>query len=148
MKDITEWMHSEHARLCEEADRLRMIAAAAQSGDRPSWLTRLRDCFDGFAPQLLGHIRIEETNGYLLPVLEVRPATSSHVALIKREHTELAATVQNIRTFLNFLGPDDDEDWRECNRRINELLCLLERHQQQTSELALLASGQDINIGD
>ncbi len=146
--DLTNWMLDEHEKIHELSAELRATVAAPPRGDRATWIARLRDRFDGFAAHVSRHLEMEEQDGYLTQVVELRPTLSEAVELIRHEHEELTEIFRDVQAAVHELAPTDILLLRDCCKRIECLLTWIERHEEHENHLVLYAFTQDIGAQD
>lgn len=139
MQEIVRWLRSEHSDVSEYADRLRERAARPPRGDRRKWITELRERFDAFATRVRDRTAREEAGGYLRPVLDARPSLSAQIAVLKHEHDELGRIIDNVGRAVHRLSPKDNLLVRDCCKRIEDLLCWVERHEEHENHIVLYA---------
>jgi len=139
MEDIVRWLRSEHSDLNKYADRLRESATRPPRGDRQRWIAELKQRFDDFAARLRERTAREEADGYLRPVIEARPSLAAQVALLKREHDELNRIIASVGRAVHALTPGDNLLVRDCCKRIEDLLCWVERHEEHENHMVLYA---------
>lgn len=139
--DIVRWLRGEHDELQDYADRLRERIAKAPPGDRRRWIEDLINRFDGFADYFLQRIAREEDNGYLRPIVDARPSMSEPVTLLRHEHEELRRLIERVRQAVHRLPPDARFLLRDACKRIQDLLCWIDRHEEHENCVVICAIG-------
>ncbi|MGD8450781.1 MAG: hemerythrin domain-containing protein [Phycisphaerae bacterium] len=140
--DIVRWLRDEHNHSQEHADELRGTVAHLPRGDRRTWLSELREQFDGFTACVRQRMSRMEEGGYLQPVLQARPDLAKQVELLTHEHTELVRLIDSIHHAVHQLSPDDNLLLRDCCRRIETLLSWVERHEEHENHIVLYVFNQ------
>jgi len=141
IEEVIRWLRTEHDDLREVADRLRERAAAPPRGGRERWIAELQARFDEFAGRLRRRTAKEEEGGYLKPVLAAQPTLSEAVDVLRHEHRELGCLLDRLEQSVHRLSPRDNFLLRDCCKRIEDLLCWLERHEEHENHLVLYALG-------
>ncbi|MFQ5807849.1 MAG: hypothetical protein ACE5I3_15495 [Phycisphaerae bacterium] len=136
-EDIVRWLRGEHDDMHESADRLRERVVKSPPGDRRRWIEELRTGFDDFADCFRRRIANEEKDGYLKPVVDTRPSLRTSVELLKREHVELTRILDGVQRAVHRLSPKDNLLLRDCRKRIEDLLCWVERHEEHENHMVL-----------
>jgi len=143
-RDFSAWMLDEHAKIHELGDQLRHKVATPPRGDRAAWIADLRRQFDEFVARLERHMAMEEEEGYLSHVTELRPTLSEAVAIIRHEHEELKRVLASVQEAIRELQPEDVLFLRDACRRIEHLLLWIERHEDHENHLVVYAFTQDM----
>ncbi|MBU0640875.1 MAG: hemerythrin domain-containing protein [Planctomycetes bacterium] len=147
-KEVAAWMVAEHEKICTLNDEIRALIARAPRENLGPWIADLRGRFDEFVKRLDQHMTIEEEDGYLAQVRELRPALSEAVDMIKHEHIELLQILHDIQAALHQLAPTDNLLVRDCCRRIEQLLLWIERHEEHENHIVMYTFTQDITAQD
>lgn len=144
-EDIVRWLRHEHDDTRELAGHLRARIASPPRGGKQEWIEELRARFADFATHLRRRITEEERGGYLTPVLQARPALSAAVGVLRHEHDELGRLVERLGRTIGTLRPQHNLLLRDCCKRMEDLLCWVERHEEHENHIVLYAlvdSGQ------
>lgn len=136
-QEMAVWMEEEHSRLHEQIVALRQMVVAMPRGDRSRWFQEVRAEFGGFCESLLEHMRLEEEDGYLKPVLEERPAVAGMVDLIRHEHVQLRVLIEHLESALHAIHVHDNLLVDDACRRIVGLLDSIERHEEHENHLVM-----------
>ena len=94
------------------------------------------------------HMALEERDGYMLPVVEHRPALSREVERLAHEHREFTLIMEIIHRTLSELGPDDQLIIRDCCHRIHDFLLYVEHHKNEENLMVLSVFTDDIGTKD
>ncbi|MFH1746667.1 MAG: hemerythrin domain-containing protein [Planctomycetota bacterium] len=145
---LSEWMQTESGRVRELSANLREHIIAVPSGSREIWLQELVQRFEHFTAHFQRMMIIEEEDGYLLPVIEVRPTLAKQVELLQREHHELRHLTEELQRTVKSLKPDENLLIRDCCTRLQIFLGHVDRHEQHENHIVLYTLSQDIGASD
>lgn len=143
MEDVIRWLRGDQDHLRECGERLRERAAKSPPGAREKWLEELQARFDEFATCVRQRMEREESEGYLKPVLESRPSLAESAEVLRREHGELARIIDGVDRAVRRLAPRDNLLLRDCCKRIEDLLCWVERHEEHENHIVLYAFAEN-----
>jgi len=144
MEDIVRWLRGEHDDIHEFVDRLRERVVKSPPGTRDRWIEELGTRFDDFAARFRQRMAKEEEGGYLKPVLDARPSLSAPVDLLKHEHVELTRIIDSVQGAVHRLSLKDNLLLRDCCKRIEDLLCWVERHEEHENHIVLYVFAEDV----
>jgi hemerythrin-like domain-containing protein len=142
-QDIVRWLRHEHDDAHELASRLRERIASPPRGGKERWIVELRDRFDGYGAQIRQRMAEEEKRGYLTPLLQIRPSLSGAVDVLRHEHDELARLIELVGRSVHQLVPKHNLLLRDCCKRMEDLLCWVERHEEHENHMVLYALVED-----
>lgn len=145
---LAEWMRTESDRVRELSNHLREHVIAVPSGTRAAWLEELGKRFDHLAAHVRGMMAIEEEDGYLLPVIELRPTLAKQVELLQREHGELRRLMDDLHLVVHGLKPDENLLIRDGCTRLQVFLGHVDRHEQHENHIVLYTLTQDMGVND
>jgi hemerythrin-like domain-containing protein len=146
--EIGAWMKEEYAKVNELARRLRELIFDVPSGDLTTWLTELGQRFDHFAAHYRRMMNLTEEGGYLLPVVERRPALLKQVELLRHEQDELRRLMDDLHNAIQALRPEDQLLIRDCCARLQGFLGHVQRHQEHEHHIVLYALTQETGSND
>ncbi|MCA9417572.1 MAG: hemerythrin domain-containing protein [Candidatus Omnitrophica bacterium] len=137
----------EHHRLAVARSRLRKILEGCIQ--QPGEMNRaaLLHAFREFRERLLEHMETEEEDGFMLPLLEVRPDLHTRIEELLREHNrlrmEMDQTVAILDRHTEFSSPIMD-----IVLRIADMLDVIEAHERTENALVLETFCQDVGSKD
>lgn len=134
---IASWISAEHTRIAELAAGMQEKVAVVPRANQAKWIADVTDAFEDFRTHVLRHQSLEEEGGYMVGVVEQRPALSAEVDRLAREHVELGRIMTDIHRQLVELEPADKLLLRDTCRRIQTLLQYLEHHTKDEDILVL-----------
>ncbi len=135
VQDIIRWLRSEPGGTRELADRLRAAIANPPRARRQEWIEGLQSAFSAFAAHVRRRMAEEEAGGYLQPVIKVRPSLAEAVEVLRHEHRELTRIMERIQSTVQQLAPWHNFLIRDCCKRIENLVCWVERHEEHENHL-------------
>lgn len=148
MNRIAEQALEAHRQLDEEIDELR-TAIAADVGSRPeSWLAHCVECFRRFHTNLRRHIEIEESGGFMEPVVQRRPTLTPQVDQLRLEHRVMVDCCEGLEHDMQRTGTLKPEDADVLRARVHELLAALRKHEHTENAMVQDVFSQDIGTGD
>jgi hypothetical protein len=142
--DYAEWLHAEHARVEEVAQHLREQLAGLPNGPLARWVERTQKLFEQFRTHMLKHFGLEEEDGFLEPVIRLRPNSSREVDRLQHQHVEISKLLDDIHTQLTGINPEDRLVVRDCSSRIANLLTFIKEHEDEENLILLLVYNEDI----
>lgn len=140
-----DWLRQEHEKVHELAIRLQERVSILPRTNREKWIQDVRDAFDDFRSHMTKHMAIEEQDGYMASVVEMRPALAREVDRLAHEHLELTQIMDSIQVELHDLRGQDHLLILDCCRRIQNLLQYLEHHEKD--ECLVLLSTYSTDVG-
>lgn len=146
--EFAKRMRDEHEQVNELAEALRARTAVVPRVGRDSWLKQLRDRFEHFRAHMYKHMALEEKDGYMGMVVELRPTLSRHVDRLKHEHRQFARLLDRIHGSLQAIEPVDALEADDCCRRIDNLLSYIDRHENDENLLITYVFTQDMGAHD
>lgn len=146
--DMTSWMLGEHGKIRELNDELRAAVTTPPRGNREEWLAGVVKRIDEYVSRMREHMLKEEEGGYLTHVIELRPTLADSVDVLKYEHDELNALMDDVQAAVKELSPTDNLLLRDCCRRIEHLMTWMDRHEEHENHIMIYAFTQDIGAAD
>ncbi len=147
-EELAGWMRREHDKVAELSARLREKAALCPSWHRQTWIQAVGEAFEHFRAHLTRHMALEERDGYMAAVVELRPAYSREIERLAHEHREIIRLMGEIHDSFQHLGPEDQLLIRDCCLRIQNLLGYVEHHERDENLMVLSAFTHDIGTED
>ncbi len=148
MQELARWIRDEHERVQELASRMQELVAVVPRSNQEKWIITVTDFFDHLRAHCIKHMALEGQGGYMLPVVERRPALSKEVDQLAHEHTEITRIMDGIHDALHELKPDDALLIRDCCRRVQDCLSYIEHHENTENLLVMSAFTDDIGTKD
>lgn len=143
-EDLAGWIIQEHHKVSELAARLEDFVDCVPKANQAKWIQGVREAFEHFRAHLTKHMALEEQDGYMVPVVERRPALSTDVERLAHEHQEFARLMQVIQQGLGELEPTDQLLIRDCCHRIQDFLAYVEHHKNEENLMVLTVFNIDI----
>lgn len=147
-QELAHWFREEHKKLAELAAALLEKTAVVPRARQQQWIDEARRSFAHFRAHMTKHMSLEEYEGYMLPVIEQRPALSRKVDQLAHEHGEIRQLMDRIHEELDALSPDDALLIRDGCRRIQDLLQYIDHHEKDEGLLMTTAYGEDLGTED
>ena len=146
--DIARRALDEHRELKERTDALRKVLDTPRVETCWEWLEQLRAAVADFRAHLVEHMKIEETDGFMTPVLERRPTLRPNVEGLAKEHEKIAADLSEIITCLADERDRLREVYEGCLGRLQEFLTRLSDHEHRETKLVQQVFNLDMGAGD
>lgn len=143
-----DWIRNEHKAVNHLMDRVKSAVDPVPATERHTWLDALRQNFGRLRAHFKEHIKAEEYDGFMGPVLERRPTLSREVRHLKDEHVELVASLDRIWQDLIDLQPNDTLPLEDACHRIRHLISAIEHHEEHEELLVTFVFSQDIGTSD
>ncbi len=147
-RDVAAWIRDEHKIVAHLTNQVRSILDSDVGDDRDLWLDQLRQNFGRLRAHLKQHMKAEEVDGFMAPVLERRPTLSREVQHLKDEHVELLRMRDEIWEEFVAVVPLDDERDKDTRHRIQHLISALKHHEEHEELLVTFVFSQDIGTHD
>lgn len=144
MQELARWIREEHEKCRDLASRMQELVVVVPRSNQEKWITTVRDFFEHFRAHCIKHMALEGQDGYMLPVVERRPALSQEVDQLAHEHTEITKIMDGIHEAIHGLKGDDALLIRDCCRRIQDCLSYVEHHEHTENLLVMSAFTDDI----
>ena len=142
--ELAKWLSEEHEKVEEIIRRMHDTVAVVPRTNKDHWIEHLRGSFDHLRAHQVRHMALEERDGYMLPVVNRRPAFAREVDRLAHEHIELRRIMDGIHEELRRLESADALLIRDCCRRIQDLASYVEHHDADENRLLLTAFTEDI----
>jgi hemerythrin-like domain-containing protein len=146
--DLAAWMREEHDRVHDLRDKLTEKTATMPRINVDEWLKEVRDRFEHLRAHLIQHMGLEEHDGYLNSVLELRPTLAPQVEKLNREHKELRSIMDSIFRDLQQVGVGDNLLIMDLSWRISQFLSYITHHEEHEQLLVTYAFTQEIGTKD
>ncbi len=141
-------LKTEHDAVEALSDRLREWVAVVPRANIGDWIAELRSRFEHLRAHLIKHMALEEHEGYMKTVVEMRPTLSPEVERLQHEHEEIGKIMTSVHEAVESLEPADRLLVRDCCRRIDNLLHYIEHHENDENLLLLTSMTSDIGAND
>jgi len=126
------------------------IALASPAPHRVVWVTNVRDSLGALHEVWTRHIVETEAPGaFLDELVSEAPRLATPTARLRREHSDILATITRTEKRMATAPPDDDYDaWVDDVRaELTALMCALAKHRQRGADLVYEAFDVDIGGG-
>lgn len=143
---LGNWMKQEGAKVTELSTRLREHIVSIPSGSLNKWLEELGQRFEHFAAHYRRMVHIQEEDGYLQPVVELRPTLSKQVDALRRENEQLRRLMDDLQRTLGQLAPEDHLLIRDTCTRLQIFLGHVQRHQEHEHHIVLYTFNQEMGM--
>ncbi len=148
MNRIAEQALEAHRQLDEEIEELR-AAMDAEIGERSNaWLAQAVESFRRFHTNLRRHIEIEESGGFLEPVVQRRPTLTPQVDQLMHEHREMVECCEGLEHDMHSADKVEPADVDALRGRVHDLLVALQKHEHTENAIVQDVFSQDIGTGD
>jgi len=147
-QEHVNWIQTEHEKIAGLSARLQERVAVVPRANQTRWIADVTAAFEHFRAHLVRHQALEEEGGYMLGVVELRPALSREVERLAHEHLEIDHIMADIQRQLEDLKPDDNLRIRDACRRIQNLLLYLEHHEHEENLLVVSVFLNDLGTED
>jgi len=145
--EIAQHALEEHRAVRAQQKQILAFIEKGVVGSETEWASRCLDLFVPFFDHLREHFSVEESGGFMKPVLEVRPTLHPKIEKLKQEHVEMLNTghlvIDRLRGVGDFKGNMD-----EVRERILGLLSVLAEHERAENRLLVTAFDIDLGPGD
>ena len=146
--ELAAWMREEHRVVEELAGVLSQRVAHVPRANQQRWIEAAREAFEHFRAHMTKHIAMEERDGYMSAVVEIRPRLSDEVERLKREHRQILRLLNAVHDLCEDVGPEDSLIIRDVCHRVQDILRYVEHHNQSENVLVLSAFHDDIGTHD
>ncbi|NOX58216.1 MAG: hypothetical protein GXP29_05075 [Planctomycetes bacterium] len=143
-RDLGKWIRQEHAEVQALSDRLRECVAIVPRCCSDDWICNVRERFERFRAHLQKHIALEEREGYMAAVLELRPTMSGRVKVLEQEHQDLVRLLDGLHALVVDLSCDRPLLVKDFCGRVDALLGYVEKHEGMENDLAEFVFTQDM----
>jgi hypothetical protein len=137
----------EHEKLHNTLDQVRAVAEEARISHSEQGLQKLLDLLKDFLVVMRTHMEFEEADGFLKPVLEIRPTLSIQVEQIRSEHDKVLQTIQEL--IRAFESPHHSTFWpRDVPEATLELIEEIDNHEERENTMVLEVFCHDVGTKD
>jgi len=137
----------EHEKLHNLLDLLRVIAEEARVSRSEQGLQKLLELLKDFMGVMREHMDFEEEDGFLTPVVQIRPTLSTQVEQIRSEHEKIIQTIQEL--IRAFESPRQSTFWpRDVPEATLELLDEITNHEEKENTMVLDVFCHDVGTKD
>ena len=141
-------LRAEHDAVETLSDHLRECVSVVPRANLGDWISELRLRFEHLRAHLTKHMALEEHDGYMKTVVEIRPTLSPEVDRLQHEHEEIGQIMASVHEAVEALKPVDRLLVRDCCRRIDNLLHYIEHHESDENLLLITSLTTDIGGHD
>jgi len=141
-------LRAEHDAVEALSDRVREWVAVVPRSNIGDWIVELRSRFEHLRAHLTKHMALEEQEGYMKTVVELRPTLSPEVERLQHEHEEIGKIMASVHEAVEALKPADRLLVRDCCRRLDNLLHYIEHHENDENVLLITSLTSDIGAND
>ncbi len=106
-----------------------------QGPDVSRKLSSLRFVTDSFRRHLKRLLELEQSEGYMVVVLEARPELSDEVRALRSQHVHFRKTSRDIATRLKRVAPNEVSEFCKICDELAALLSELEAHHRKEADL-------------
>ncbi len=137
----------EHEKLHQTLEQVRIVAEDAKISNSEQGLQKLLDLLKNFLNVMREHMEFEEADGFLKPVIEMRPTLSPQVEQIRMEHDKVLQTIQEmIRAFEN---PRNSTFWpQDVPQATLDLIEEITNHEERENTMVLDVFCHDVGTKD
>jgi hemerythrin-like domain-containing protein len=146
--DIARWMREEHDKVHDVLASLRERVASIPRANVGPWLKALRNEYEHFRAHLEKHFALEEEGGHLASVLQIHPALNDEVDRLIAEHREFTRLMTAIFDEVAGLQSDLPLYIRDTCARIQNLIVILEQHENHENMLVSHVFTRDMGSND
>jgi len=143
-EELAKWMREEHLTLRGLMNTLQDRVSSVPRANQGRWIEAARESFGHVRAHTVKQMALEEQDGYMVPVMERRPALAAEIERLAHEHKELQRLMEGIHAFLQDLQPGDRLLIRDCCHRINDFISYMEHHTNDENLLVLSVFTDDI----
>jgi hypothetical protein len=137
-----------HHQLDVDISRLRQVIDASVEPDPALWCGQCRDQFQRFHTALRRHIDMEEADGFLKPVRQLRPTLTPQVDQLFEEHRAMIVTCEQLENDFRNCSVLSQADALSLQKRTIMLLQELERHEHVENAMVQEVLTRDIGTKD
>ncbi len=142
--EIAATLRNEHKIVTDLVNKVSAATALVPAINRGDWLDNLKRHFSRLRVHINNHMAAEERDGFLTPVLELRPTLSFEVEHLRKEHAEIARWLDQIWNELVDIREDDDLLIGDTLHRIKHLISTVRHHEEREELLVSFVFSQDI----
>ncbi|MCB9855117.1 MAG: hemerythrin domain-containing protein [Phycisphaerales bacterium] len=146
--ELAARMREEHGKVDELATVLSERVAHVPRANQQRWIESAREAFEHFRAHMHRHIAMEERDGYMSAVVEIRPRLSDEVERLKREHRQILKLLNAVHDLCEDVEPADSLIIRDVCHRVQDILRYVEHHNQSENVLVISAFSEDIGTHD
>ena len=137
----------EHEKLHQTLEKLRTVAEEAKISSSEQGLQNLLDLLKDFLQVMNEHMEFEEADGFLKPVIEMRPTLSIQVEQIRSEHDKVLQTIQEL--IRAFESPRNSTFWpRDVPQATLDLVDEISNHEERENTMVLEVFCNDVGTKD
>lgn len=146
--ELAAWMREEHRIVDELAAALSERVAHVPRANQQRWIEAAREAFEHFRAHMTRHIAMEERDGYMSAVIELRPRLIDEVERLKREHRQILRLLNAVHDLCEDVEPADSLIIRDVCHRVQDILRYVEHHNHSENVLVISAFHEDIGTHD
>ena len=137
----------EHHRLSQARSRLRHLLEEFISHPGKNKRSDLLHSFQEFRELLLEHMEFEEKDGFMAPILEIRPNLASKIEKLEQDHESLRVKLDRELAILESPG-EFTYPVMDIVLRIADMLDFIEAHERDENVMVLDTLCQDTGTKD
>lgn len=141
-------MREEHRKVDELAGVLSERVAHVPRSNQQRWIESAREAFEHFRAHMTKHIAMEEHDGYMSAIMELRPRLAGEVERLKREHRQILQLLNAVHSICENVDAEDSLIIRDVCHRVQDILRYVDHHNQSENVLVLSAFHDDIGTHD
>lgn len=147
-ENLARWLREEHQKVDVLSQQLQECVASVPRTNHAKWIEQVKQAFEHFRAHIVKHMALEEQDGYMVPVLEHRPALTREVERLAHEHDEFRRILDGIHCLVRELRPEDHLLIRDCCHRIQDFLSYICHHHHDENLMVLSVFTDDIGTTD
>jgi iron-sulfur cluster repair protein YtfE (RIC family) len=146
-RQVAKLSIEEHAQIRQSMVELRALAEDVKISRTEDGLQKLCDGLKDFHRMIQKHMAFEEEDGFLKPVVEMRPTLSAQVEEIRGEHNRVMETLQEL--IKAFDSPQQSTFWpRDVPDATLHLLVQIGIHEEKENTMVLDVFCDDVGTKD
>lgn len=147
-RELARWLREEHEKVRVLSAKVQDKVAIVPRTNQGKWIKEAQQAFEHLRAHLMKHMALEARDGYMVPVVQHRPALSREVDRLAHEHKELMHLMDRIHHVLEEVTPEDRLLILDCCKRIQNFLQYVEHHESDENFLVMTAFTDDIGTKD
>ena len=140
MQSCLQEQHAVNNIASQLADRI----VAAPHVDQSEWIAGTWELFEEFRAHFVRHIALEESDGYLSPVTDLRPSLLRQIQRLGNEHHQICQLMKSIAGDLAWISPEDHLLILDVRHRIRALLEYINHHESGENVITVKAFNEDL----
>lgn len=137
------------AELHDSTKALVRALESASPGREHAWLRRVLDCLNTLRADFTEHVEVNEApEGIHAEMLHVQPRLASRVRKLADDHVVISDRLDAALALASQGSTDPNEQIAEVRDAGTQVVALITRHRQRSSDLVYEAYNTDIGIGE